>query len=117
MKNRNVALAVLIASAAGFMLAPGPAVAAVDNYETVIDSSTIQTTDTLVAMDVYCPTGKVALGGGASAVQTGAVWVTEWSRPATNAGTVSVWQAQFRRLSGTPSVTGNLNIRVICATD
>ncbi len=113
---------VLPAVGAGALIAalvvgvPTAAAAQVDNYETVLASTSIGVSDTVAAYDVNCPTGKVALGGGGSAIQSGAVWVTEYSRPASNSGVISVWQVQFQKLSGTPSVTGTLNVRVICAT-
>jgi hypothetical protein len=98
----------------------GPA--GVSGYEVIVEQQTIpaNTTDTILGIQAVCPSGKNVSGGGASAIsfaQSDTWWLTEYSRPAINAGSYAIWQAQFRRQGPAPATNGSLIAYAICVTE
>jgi hypothetical protein len=95
-----------------------PASATVDDYEVVYSELILTPVEasSLVANEVTCPVGKAALGGGGSAISSGAVWLAEYGR--LSGGTPATgWQGQWRLSGSAPTVNTVIRVGVTCATE
>jgi hypothetical protein len=88
----------------------------VSGVELVKKGETIGSSD-VVSVDVYCPTGKTAIGGGAGVLQAGAFWALDNSYPITDGAPLPVgWHAQAHRYGPESAVLASIVVYAICAT-
>jgi hypothetical protein len=92
----------------------------VSGYEVVSNSFTVEIGATAAdsSVEVFCSTGKKALGGGGVAPSdqdASVVWVLSRSYPILDAGAAIGWRVQVHRFGPVPTTLGSVTGYAICA--